>query len=205
MTNAPRYKDTRGVRETDIARLEQLLQDLCRQYLQQCGETSLRDGKHETTAKLYAAAKRLHQAVLEGAVPEAIVEIGSNLMGCEQMALIVARGKRHRVALIGSVGLSQKQLSSVRINAKTILEDASTDIVYITGDGDKTDPLLSSLGITAFVPFWLDYTTKAAIVFFGLLPQRTGLDATDRELLTLLSAYAGPCLSTDKEKDQETF
>jgi len=204
MTLTPDRRHSREVRETEFARLEKHLQDLSTQYMQRCAETSPHDEKHAAMAKLYAGAKRLHQAVLEGAVADAIVEIGSNLMGCEQMALIVARGKGNKIAFIGSVGLDRKQLASIRMNAKAILEEAYTEI-YMISNGEKPDPLLASLGITAFVPFWLDYTTKGAIVFFDLLPQRNGLDSTDRELLTLLSAYAGPCLSTGQGKDQETF
>jgi hypothetical protein len=204
MTLTPELRKSGKVREADFVRLEQHLQNLSAQYLRRCAETSPHDEKHAAIAKLYAGAKRLHQAVLEGAAADAIVEIGSNLMGCEQMALIVARGKRNKVAFIGSVGLDRKQLASIRTNATAILEEASAEI-YMTSSGEKPDPILSALGVTAFVPFWLDYTTKGAIVFFDLLPQRNGLDATDRELLTLLSAYAGPCLSRGKVKDQETF
>jgi hypothetical protein len=74
----------------------------------------------------------------------------------------------------------------------------------MSGDGEEPDPFLSSLGITAFVPFSLDLTTKGGIVLFDLLPQRESLDSSDRELLKLLGAYAGPCLSTDTGKGQET-
>jgi len=190
--------------ETDVARLEQHLEDLSAQYLQEFGETSLDDGKLVTIAKLYAGAKRLHEAVKEGAVADAIVEIGSNLIGCEQMALVVARGERNKVAFIGAAGLNQGQLHSMDRNARTIIEEARTDAIYMSGDGEEPDPFLSSLGITAFVPFSLDFTTKGAIVLFDLLPQREGLDSSDRELLKLLCAYAGPCLSSDKGKDQET-
>src|ERR1700756_1889749 len=105
MTLTPERRKSRQVRETDFARLEQHLQDLSTQYMQRCAETSPHDEKHAAMAKLYAGAKRLHQAVLEGAVADAIVEIGSNLMGCEQMGLIVARGKGNKIAFIGSVGL----------------------------------------------------------------------------------------------------
>jgi hypothetical protein len=205
MTLRPERPKSRDARDADFVRLEQHLKDLSTQYLRQCTETSPRDEKHAAMSKLYAGAERLHQAVQNGDVAEAIVEIGSNLVGCEQMALIVARGKRKNVAFIGSVGLNPQQLAAVRMKASAILEEASTDVVYLTNEGEKPDPLLSSLGITAFVPFWLDYTTKAAIVFFGLLPQRNGLDSADRELLTLLSAYAGPCLSTGQAQDQESF
>jgi hypothetical protein len=199
------HQRTRDVREADYARLEQCLQALSMRYRRECAEVSPGDAKHAALAKLYAGAQRLHQAVREGAVADALVEIGSNLMGCEQMAVMVARGKRKNIAFIGSVGLNRKQLKAVRMNAREIIEEAATDSVYIADDGQRPNPVLQSLGITAFVPFWLDYTTKGAIAFFELLPQRNGLDSTDRELLTLLGAYAGPCLSTSKTRPQETF
>jgi hypothetical protein len=44
--------------------------------------------------------------------------------------------------------------------------------------------------------------TKGAIVFFDLLPQRMGLDGADRELLKLLSDYAGRCLSAGEAKEE---
>jgi hypothetical protein len=191
--------------ETDVARLEQQLEDLSAQYLQQFGEASLDDGKLVATiAKLYSGAKRLHEAVREGAVADAIVEMGANLIGCEQMAVIVARGERNKVAFIGSVGLNRRQLHSMRMNARAIIEEAGMGAVYMASDGEEPDPFLSSLGITAFVPFSLDLATKGGIMLFDLLPQREGLDSSDRELLKLLCAYAGPCLSTDTGKDQET-
>jgi len=190
--------------ETDVARLEQHLEDLSAQYLQQFGEASLDDGKIVTLSKLYAGAKRLHEAVKEGAVADAIVEIGANLIGCEQMAVIVARGEPDKVAFIGSVGLNRSQLHSMGMNGRAIIEEAGMGAVYMASDGEEPDPLLSSLGIVAFVPFSLDYTTKGGIVLFDLLPQRDGLDSSDRELLKLLCAYAGPCFSTDKGKGLET-
>jgi hypothetical protein len=120
------------------------------------------------------------------------------------MAVIVARGERNKVAFVGSAGLNQRQLHSMGTNARAIIEEAGMGAVYMASDGEEPDPLLSSLGIVAFVPFSLVCTTKGAIVLFDLLPQREGLDSSDRELLKLLCAYAGPCLSTDKGKDQET-
>lgn len=204
MTLAPKLQ--RNVKETrpaDPASLERDLQDLSLRYLQRCSELPLTHKEQVALAKLYAGAKRLCQAVKEGAVADAIVEIGSNLMGCEQMALLILREQWNNVAFIGSVGLDLKRLEAMRMNAKGIIEEAPADGIYIESDSEKPDQFLSSLGVTAYVPFWLDSTTKGAIVFFDLLPQRNGLDSADRELLRLLCAYAGPCLSAAEARYQE--
>jgi hypothetical protein len=54
--------------------------------------------------------------------------------------------------------------------------------------------LWSELGITAFVPVWHDNTRKGAIVFYRFLSPQIDLDLADRELLRLLSMFAGPSL-----------
>ncbi|MGB8132254.1 MAG: hypothetical protein WCG81_20880 [Candidatus Angelobacter sp.] len=155
-------------------------------------------------AKLYAAAKALQQAVRQNMVADAIFEIGSNLMGCEQIALLVTCQQQDRIALLGSVGVNPEQLETIRRNAKRIIEEAPADSIYIkTGVDDHS--FLSSLGITARIPVRLDSTRKGAIVLFDLLPQRTGLDSGDRELLKLLCAYAGPCLAANNIHHQEIF
>jgi hypothetical protein len=188
-------KNTRQASALDAASLEQDLQDLSSRYLQQCSELPLTHKEQLALAKLYAGAQRLLQAIREGAVADAIVEIGSNLMGCEQMALLVMREQLSQIAFINSVGLDVQRLEAMRIKAKGIIKEGSADDIYIRSDTGKPDQFLSSLGVTACVPFWLDNTTKGAIVFFDLLPQRNGLDSGDLELLKLLGVYAGPCLS----------
>lgn len=194
----PRPTVQRKAKETraaDAASLERDLQDLSSQFLQRSSELPLTHKEQLALAKLYAGATRLHRAVREGAVADAIVEIGSNLIGCEQMAVLAMREQWDHIIFINSVGLDLKRLEAMRMNAKGIIEEARTDDIYIKSEAEKPDLFLSSLGVTAYVPFWLDRATKGAIVFFDLLPQRNGLDSGDRELLKLLCAYAGPCLS----------
>jgi hypothetical protein len=204
MTLPPKLES--NLRETwpvDSASLERDLQDLSVRYRRQCSELPLPHKEQLALAKLYAGARRLCQALREGAVADAIVEIGSNLMGCEQMALLILRDHWTSVAFLGSVGLDLTQLEAMRMNAREIIKEAPEDDIYIESDSEKPDQFLSSLGITAYVPLWLDSTTRGAIVFFNLLPQRNGLDSADRELLRLLCAYAGPCLSAGKVRYQE--
>lgn len=191
----PILQNMRGTPAPDAAFLEQDLQVLSSKFLQRSSELPLTHEEQLALAKLYAGAKRLHQAVKERAVADAIVEIGSNLMGCEQMALLVMGEEWDHITFINSVGLDVKRIEAMRMNAKGIMDEAPAEDIYIKSEAKKPDLFLSSLGVTAYVPFRLDRTTKGAIVFFDLLPQRDGLDSGDRELLKLLYAYAGPCLS----------
>lgn len=192
-----------NIPEASLADLERNLGSLALQYMRRSIELPLYDEKQIVVARLYSAANTLHQAVREGIVENAIFEIGSNLIGCEQVALLIMPKKHARVDFIGSADFDPKRLETLRRNAKRIIEEAPADSIFIeTADKDRS--FLSSLGINARIPFWLDSATKGAIVFFDLLPQRNGLDAVDRELLQLLCTYTGPCLAANKTKHQKT-
>lgn len=195
---------SRNTQKADLAGLEQDLRHLSLRYMRQSVELPLNHEDKAVRAKLYAAAKALQQAVRQNMVADAIFEIGSNLMGCEQIALLVTCQQQDRVALLGSVGVNPEQLETIRRNAKRIIEETPADSIYIkTGVEDHS--FLASLAITARIPVRLDSTRKGAIVLFDLLPQRTGLDSGDRELLKLLCAYAGPCLAANNIHHQEIF
>jgi hypothetical protein len=192
-----------NISQTSLADLERNLGSLSSRYMRRSVELPLNHEKQTVWARLYSAANTLHQAVREGIVENAIFEIGSNLIGCEQIALLIMPKKKGHVDFIGSAEFDSGRVDTLRRNAKRIIEEAPTDSIFIE-TADKDQPFLSSLGVSACIPFWLDSATKGAIVFFDLLPQRKGLDAVDRELLQLLSAYTGPCLAANKTKNQKT-
>src|SRR5215831_600872 len=191
-----------NTQQASLAELERNLGSLSLQYMRQTVELPLNHEKQAVLARLYSAANTLHQAVRNGIVENAIFEISSNLIGCEQVALLVISRHRGRIDFIGSVEFNPTRLDTLRRNAKRIIEEAPADSILIeTASKDRS--FLSSLGISARIPFGLDSATKGAIVFFDLLPQRSGLDAGDHELLKLLSAYTGRCLAANKTRHQE--
>jgi hypothetical protein len=193
-----------NIPQANLADLERNLGSLSMQYMRQSVELPFNHEKQTVLARLYSAANTLHQAVREGLVENAIFEIGSNLIGCEQIALLVMFKQQHRVDFVGSAEFNPKQLDTLRRNAKRIIEEGPADSIFIETAGNDRS-FLSSLGISARIPFRLDHANKGAIVFFDLLPQRNGLDEGDRELLKLLCAYTGPCLAANKTKHRETL
>jgi hypothetical protein len=193
-----------NIPQASLTDLERDLGSLSLQYMRESLELPLNHEKQTVLARLYSAANTLHQAVREGEVENAIFEICSNLIGCEQVALLVMPRQQDTIGFIGSAEFNPIQLDTLRRDAKRILEEAPADSIFVATAG-KDRSFLSSLGISARIPFWLDGATKGAIVFFDLLPQRNGLDARDLELLKLLCAYTGPCLAANKTKHQETL
>jgi hypothetical protein len=193
-----------NIPQASLADLERNLGSLSLQYKRQSLELPLNHEKQAVLARLYSAANTLQQAVRKGMVENAIFEIVSNLIGCEQVALLVMSKQRDRIEFVGSSGFDPKQVDTLRQNAKQIMEEAPAEPIFVEVE-DKEQSFLSSLGISARIPFWIDSATKGAIVFFDLLPQRNGLNAGDHELLKLLCSYTGPCLAANKTKQQETL
>jgi hypothetical protein len=174
--------------------LEDVLESRAEEYLQLCWEIPTESEKHAVATKLYAACRRLSAAVKEKDAATAVLEIASNLMACEEMAILQMKTNSKELSFIDSVGLSEKQRGSLKGSAGRISAEIDRGRVYMAGENEKGDELLASLGIQAFVPLWQNRKTKGAIVFFNLLPQRNGFEPGDRELLDLFSVYAGPCL-----------
>jgi len=205
MLESRSHKSLKEISDAGAVSLEEELRDLSARYLQRCLELPLVHEKHTTLVKLHAGTEKLHQAVREGTVANAIIEIGASLIGYGQMALLLTQEQWNSVAFIGAVGLDMEQMKAMQRNAKKVIEEASARSVYIQGSAEKKDWLFSSLGITACVPLWLDGTTRGALVFFNLLPQGKELDSGDKELLKLLCVFAGPCLAARKSKGRGDF
>lgn len=143
--------------------------------------------------KLYAASERLKQAIRNSDVPNALLEIGSNLMGCEQMAL-VAMQKNSAISLLTSFGLSQSQQETLISNSDRIAAAIKCGKIAVADTDSDHNQLWLELGITAFVPVWYRGRPSGAILFYKLLPQRDSFDSSDRKLLQMLSIFSGPSL-----------
>src|SRR5215471_3547100 len=94
------------IAQASLADLERNLGSLSLRYMRQTIELPLNHEKQTVLARLYSAANTLHQAVRKGIVENAIFEISSNLIGCEQVALLVMSKQQDRVGFIGSVEFS---------------------------------------------------------------------------------------------------
>jgi len=144
--------------------------------------------------KLYAANQVLLSAVSDARVSSALIEICSNLLGCEEVAIVEIDRATQAVHFLGEEGLSSEKRKALSQNVSLLLSRIGAANIAITAEGKKDSSGLAPLDISALVPLWVDVRSSAALVLFQLLPQRTGFDAEDLEVLQLLSVYAGPCL-----------
>lgn len=180
------------VTDSDIG-LEQALDRCAACCLNGCLETTPGDQAHAAWLKLYAASERLRIAVREHDVLQALLEIGSNLMACEEMAVVTLE-EDGRVSVLASSGLTDHRVEALMARAEQIAAEAARGEIIIANASGCGNTLWSELGVTAFVPVWHKSEPRGALIFYKLLPQRTGFDAVDYELLQLFSMYSGACL-----------
>jgi hypothetical protein len=145
--------------------------------------------------KLYAASETMLSAMRENKVASALVELCSNLLGCEELAIVDISRADAKVRFLLAEGLSPTTRSGVAESGKTLESQIQPGIPWIPSDkSDHKTPQLESLGVNALIPLWSDTESSGAILLFQLLPQRSGFDIEDRHILQFLATHAGQCL-----------
>lgn len=144
--------------------------------------------------KLYAASRALLGAMQEARVLEALVEICSNLLACEQLAIVEIERQTRTVYVLREEGLLPEMRAALIQNERFLDLRISPEAPWFPADDGPEDAALAGLGISAIVPLWKDQRSSCAMALFQLLPQRSGFDEEDRQVLQLLSLFAGRCL-----------
>lgn len=177
----------------DKVALVQALERCAAAYRDRCANRLYEERPNPMWVRLYAACERLRQAVCQNNVARTILDIGSDLMGCNDMAILELHGDSTLSLLAGS-GMTAVRQQALTENAGAIADAIEAFKISIVNADMAYNQLWSQLGSTAFVPVWHESRPRGALIFYRLLPQRSDLDLADRELLRLLSMFAGPSL-----------
>src|ERR1700719_3124888 len=101
--------------------LAELLDARSREYLKHCLDTNPSADRHTVWSRLYAVTQRLKLAVLAGGrshICDAVIEIGSNLLGCEEMAVLEVDTEYADISIVTSVGLTAVDRQTLKAHAK---------------------------------------------------------------------------------------
>lgn len=171
-----------------------VLQSGSKEFLRQSLEPA---SNLDVWTKLYAASQTLLSAMREARVPEALVEICSNLLACEQLAIVKIEDQPKRVCILREEGLLPETRAALIQNERFTELRIPIEAPWFPADDGPEGAALAALGISAIVPLWKDHQSSGAMVLFKLLPQRSGFDDEDRQVLQLLSLFAGRCLRSE--------
>ena len=147
-----------------------------------------------------AARKRLRECSDHQQACEAIREIVSNLMGCEEMALLRLDCGSGSASMIWSFGLDREafRLSQELRNAAMPALIAGEAYVYASNDNGKA----AKAEISALIPIQFRGITAGVLVLFKLLPQKSAIEECDRESFTVLSREAGRPLFAEPARNE---
>jgi GAF domain-containing protein len=179
----------------DNIALVQALERCAAAYHNRCVNNSCGEHPDQMWVRLYSATERLKQAVSRNNVACTILEIGSDLMGCNDMAILALQGNSTLSLLAGS-GMNAGREQKLSSNAEGIASAIEKRQISIANTDTPYNALWSELGIAAFVPVWHENKPRGAIIFYRFLSPQSDFDLADRELLRLLSMFAGPSLFT---------
>ncbi len=137
-------------------------------------------------ANLYVACYRLLGTVDLAEVIDAMKDVVVNIIGSEDFAIIATGPGGAPAKVIGEFG--------GRLDVGGEFHSESEAVSRSLGDGQ---PFVRSGGdglVVACFPLRLEARVTGAIVIFGLLPQKSGIEPTDLEMLDLLSTHAANAL-----------
>jgi hypothetical protein len=153
--------------------------------------------------RLEAARKRLRLSVDRADSFEAIREIVTNLLGCEEIGLFTTEKNR---GLLWSFGIDPERHATLDTFENDTFEKSALDrvlqgelhIAQVACEGPCDERSGDeSPALRVFVPIRRNGRTVAVLVMLKLLPQKLGFDEADVNLVKLLSDEAGKSLFSE--------
>lgn len=138
-----------------------------------------------------AARRRLRECNSRMEACEAIREIVSNLLGCEEMALFHVKRDHEHLSLIWSFGVEPHACHFPKLFKDTALPCVMAGDHYIQHDGHHPGFHSHRSTVSAVVPIRFKGEVAAALALLRLLPQKPSIDEFDREVFEVLSNEAG--------------
>jgi GAF domain-containing protein len=144
--------------------------------------------------RLEAAQKRIRESVGQADTFEAVREIVTNLLGCEEVGLFSVNGDKAKSALLWSFGIDTERHGTLDAFDKAVLHRVMQGEMHVAqldhaGYENHDHPPLR-----VFAPIRCNGQTVGVLVMLTLLPQKVSFDESDINLVKLLSAEAGKAL-----------
>lgn len=159
------------------------------------------DFEAQTTnlANLYVATYRLHGAADRDEVLDVIEEIVVNLIGSEEIAVLMVDPVDSQIRVVRARGLGAERFDCVVPGVGAIGRSLAFGQAHFARPGQATEhssahPLAEERDLSACVPLRVCGEVVGALAIYRLLPQKPGLEPIDLELLALMGEQAGVAL-----------
>lgn len=148
----------------------------------------------EAGAKVSAALACLQEAHDRASWLESIRDIAANLLGSEEVAVFSVDKDMAVLWLSWSVGIDPKRYVCLDAMREPNLQNVlAGEIIFASANsGEKLLSLPDP--VTVLVPILVFDVVTDVVVIFRLLPQKTALDAADRDVCRVLSICASQAI-----------
>jgi hypothetical protein len=143
--------------------------------------------------RLEAAQKRIRESVGQADTLEAVREIVTNLLGCEEVGLFSVNGDKNS-GLLWSFGIDVERHGTLDAFDKAILQRVMQGEMHVMQLDHSGHEKHEHPPLRVFAPIRWKGKTVAVLVMLTLLPQKVSFDESDINLVKLLSAEAGKAL-----------
>jgi GAF domain-containing protein len=144
--------------------------------------------------RLEAAQRRLRESAGEADTLDAVREIVTGLLGCEEIALFIVNANESE--LLWSFGIDPKAHRTLDSFDDPGLQHVMRGEFHIA-PATRAHANDSNPPVRAFVPILMEERTVAVLVMLRLLPQKLAFDESDVRLINLLSSETAQALFAD--------
>lgn len=160
------------------------------------GAAAAMEKKRSDDPRLEAAQKRIRESVGQADTFEAVREIVTNLLGCEEIGLFSIGGESGlmKSGLMWSFGIDAERHGTLDAFDKAILHRVMRGEMHVMQLDHAGHEKHEHPPLRVFAPIRANGKTVAILVMLTLLPQKVSFDESDINLVKLLSAEAGKAL-----------
>lgn len=187
--NGSRKLPKNSIKQTEIAAERIRSHETLRTETKQLSLREQLERNHFLLKRLYAASAGIINAVEDGDVHAAIGEILGNLIGSEEVAIFHYHKAERRFACAWSTGLSEDLLEQLRCGTTIMRRTVDEGMTQFRELQINSRLEHSEQNLTASVVLKSSRQVVGVILIFGLLPQKSGLEWVDYELLKFLETY----------------
>jgi hypothetical protein len=146
--------------------------------------------------RMFVVLSQLHLAASATEATAVVHDVLTNFIGTEQFACVLFGERAHRNVI--SMGVTEARVSSVVGDPGSSFETLMRSRLGFT---PEPHPALDPAIVAAF-PLFLHGDVAGAVVIFGLLPQKNGVERLDLALFDLLSKHAARAFHMSPELSQ---
>jgi len=146
-------------------------------------------------ARKAAALARMDSVVSPQDGLVAVREILSQLLGCEQFALLAMDAARTRLSLVAAYGVEPASVKSRSISEGLIGRAARRGEPFIAGRSSRLGASADEDALSAAIPLREGGQVAGVLALFRLLPHKRGFVAGDSDLFDVLSERAAIALA----------